>query len=193
MLPSEIVLFSVRCTLVRFKILKMEGEVMYKQGDYVVKIPEGVCKIEYVGYLDIFGMKKDKEYYMLVPMNEKTSKIYVPVDHAGERIRKVVSKEDAIQFIKSIPDINEKDISNEKMREQEYKTAILSGNNESIVSIIKLLYARKQKRIEQGKKTTTIDDRYFKQAEDMLFSELSFVLDVPKENMEQFIADTLGA
>ena len=98
----------------------------------------------------------------------------------------MVSKEDAIQFIKSIPDINEKDILNEKMREQEYKTAILSGNNESIVSIIKLLYARKQKRIEQGKKTTTIDDRYFKQAEDMLFSELSCVLDVPKENMEQF-------
>ena len=64
----------------------------------------------------------------------------------------MVSKEDAIQFIKSIPDINEKDILNEKMREQEYKTAILSGNNESIVSIIKLLYARKQKRIEQGKK-----------------------------------------
>ena len=129
---------------------------------------------------------------MLVPMNEKTSKIYVPVDIAKERIRKVISKEDAIRFIKSLPDINEKDISNERMREQEYKTAILSGNNEQIVSIIKLLYARRQKRIAQGKKATTTDDRYFKQAEDMLFSELSFALDVPKENMEQFIADTLG-
>lgn len=40
------------------------------------------------------------------------------------------------------------DISNEKMREQEYKTAILSGDNEKIVSIIKLIYARKQERID---------------------------------------------
>lgn len=103
----------------------------------------------------------------------------------------MISKEDAMKFIKSIPDIHEMDITNEKMREQEYRTAILSGNHEKIVSIIKLLYARRQKRMEQGKKITATDDRYFKQAEEVLFSELSFVLQVPKEKMEQFIADTI--
>ena len=45
----------------------------------------------------------------------------------------------------------------------------------------------------QGKKVTATDDRYFKQAEDVLFSELSFVLNIPKENMQQFIADTIEA
>lgn len=112
---------------------------------------------------------------------------------ADGRIRNVVSKEDAIKFIKSIPDINQMDIPNERMREQEYKAAILSGDNKKIVSIIKLLYARKQERIDEGKKVTTADDRYFKQAEEMFFSELSFVLDIPKKNMEQFIADTISS
>ncbi len=62
-----------------------------------------------------------------------------------------------------------------------------------IKSIIKSIYARKQERMEQGKKITTTDDKYFKRAEDVLFSELSFVLNIPKDKMEQFISDTIEA
>lgn len=125
---------------------------MYKKGDYVVKMPEGICKIENVGHPDTTGMNKTKEYYILVPINEKTSKIYLPVDYVDGRIRNMISKEEAIQLIKSIPNITETEIHNEKMREQEYKAAILSGDNKKIVSIIKLIYTRKQERIKQGKK-----------------------------------------
>ena len=114
---------------------------MYNKGDYVVKIPEGICQIENVG-------------------------------HADGRIRHIITKDDAMKFIKSIPDISEKDISDEKLREQEYKAAILSGDHVKIVSIIKAIYARKQERIKQGKKNTATDDRYFKQAEEVLFSVL---------------------
>ena len=166
---------------------------MYKKGDYVVKIPEGICKIEDVGCLDISGVHKDKEYYILAPINQKGSKIYIPIDNVHGRIRNMINKEDAIAFIKSIPDIDEKDIQNEKMREQEYKAVILSGDNEKIASILKLIYIRKQERAQQGKKLSSTDERYFKLAEDMLFSELSFVLDVPKGNMEQYIADMIEA
>ena len=165
---------------------------MYNKGDYVVKIPEGICQIENVGHLDISGMNKDRTYYMLVPVKEKASNIYIPVDHADGRIRHIITKDDAMKFIKSIPDISKKDISDEKLREQEYKAAILSGDHVKIVSIIKAIYTRKQERIKQGKKITATDDRYFKHAEEVLFSELSFVLQIPKENMEQFIADTIG-
>lgn len=125
---------------------------MYKKGDYVVKMPEGICKIENIGHPDTTGMNKTKEYYILVPINEKTSKIYLPVDYVDGRIRNMISKEEAIQLIKSIPNITETEIHNEKMREQEYKAAILSGDNKKIVSIIKLIYTRKQERIKQGKK-----------------------------------------
>ena len=164
---------------------------MYQKGDYVVKIPEGICRIEDVMQLDISDT--DKKYYMLVPISKKSSRIYIPTDNAEGRIRKVISKDEALRFIKSIPKIDAKDIPNEKMREQEYKTSILSGNNEKIVSIIKSIYARKQERMEQGKKITTTDDKYFKRAEDVLFSELSFVLNIPKDKMEQFISDTINA
>lgn len=165
---------------------------MYSQGDYVIKLPEGVCRIENIGCLHISGMNNDKEYYMLVPVKEESSKVYIPVDSAEGRMRSVISKEVALQLIKSMPDIKQKNILNERMREQEYKEALLSGDNEKIISMIKLIYDRKQKRMKQGKKVTATDDRYFKQAEDILFSELSFVLHVPKEDMRQFISETIG-
>ena len=92
-----------------------------------------------------------------------------------------------------MPDIDEKDIQNEKMREQEYKEAILSGSNKKIAAILKLIYIRKQERSEQGKKLSSTDERYFKLAEYMLFPELSFVLNVPREHMEQYIADMIEA
>ena len=87
---------------------------MYKKGDYVIKIPEGICEIEDVGCLDMSGVNKDKEYYALAPINQKGSKIYIPVDNVHGRIRNIISKEDAIAFIKSMPDIDEKDIQNAK-------------------------------------------------------------------------------
>lgn len=58
---------------------------MYQRGDYVVKVPEGVCKIEEIGQFDISGT--DREYYLLVPIAEQSSRIYVPTDNAAGRIR----------------------------------------------------------------------------------------------------------
>lgn len=165
---------------------------MFKKGDYVIKLPEGVCKIEDIVHLDISDIDSDKAYYLLVPVSEKSSSIYISIDAAKERIRNVISRDEAMRLIKSLPEINEKNISNERRREQEYKSAILSGDLESLVSVMKLIYARRKKRTEEGKKVTAIDDRYFKQAENILFSELSFVLDIPKEEIETFIADTIG-
>ena len=165
---------------------------MYRNGDYVVKIPEGVCRIEDVGTIDMSGIDKNKQFYSLVPVVGSTSKIYIPVDKADGRIRSVISREEAMSFIKSIPEIEVKEISDERMREHEYKEAVLSGDYEKLVSVIKLIYTRIQKRSAQGRKATATDDRYFRQAENILFSELSFVLDIPKDRMEQFIADTIG-
>ena len=165
---------------------------MYRNGDYVVKIPEGVCRIEDVGTIDMSGIDKNKQFYSLVPVVGSTSKIYIPVDKADGRIRSVISREEAMSFIKSIPEIEVKEISDERMREHEYKEAVLSGDYERLVSVIKLIYTRIQKRYAQGRKATATDDRYFRQAENILFSELSFVLDIPKDRMEQFIADTIN-
>ena len=44
-----------------FSVLWKEGTIMYRNGDYVMKIPEGVCRIEDVGTIEISGIDKNKQ------------------------------------------------------------------------------------------------------------------------------------
>ena len=50
---------------------------------------------------------------------------------------------------------------------------------------------RRKQRTEQGKKSTATDERYFKLAEDSLYSELAFALGKEKNEMRQLITDTI--
>ena len=46
--------------------------------------------------------------------------------------------------------------------------------------------------IAQGKKATTVDERYFHAAEEQLYEELSIALDMPKEGMRAYIGARAG-
>ncbi len=165
---------------------------MYEIGDYVIKSNNGVCKVENILHLDMPGTDKNKLYYLLVPRECQSARVYVPVDSKSSSLRKVLSKEEAWEIIRKIPETERAWNTNDKLREQEYKEAIQSCNPSALVGIIKNLYLRKKIRNEQGKKSTATDERYFKLAEDNLYSELAFAIGREKNEMRQIIADTIG-
>ena len=158
---------------------------MYKKGEFVVTSKHGICEIIDIEMSNISG--NAREYYVLVPIEEKTAKIFLPVDIAENRIRPAIKKDDAWKLIKEIRIVDEILVKNEKERETIYKEAINSRDPKRLVSIIKSIYLRSQKRIEEGKKCTTVDERYFKIAENHLYSELAFSLGVQKSEINQII------
>ena len=83
--------------------------------------------------------------------------------------------------------------NNEKMREQNYKEAVKANSPEALVSIIKMIYQRKQKRLAQGKKCTATDARYFQIAENLLYMELGIALGKPKQEICKTIIDYITA
>lgn len=158
---------------------------MFKKGDFVVNTNNGLCEIKDVVTMNMSGT--DKEYYLLVPINEQTAKVYVPVDLSTQRIRLAMNKDEALSLIESIPDIHETYIENEKERERTYKEALNSRDPKRLVGIIKTLYLRRQKRLDAGKKNTAVDDRYFKLAENHLHNELAFALEIDKSEILDLI------
>ena len=86
-----------------------------------------------------------------------------------------------------IPDVNEIWVANEKVREQRYKEAVRSNNPVELIGIIKLIYTRKKERLDKGKKTTAIDEKYFRIAEERLYSELEISLHKSKEEVHKLI------
>ncbi len=166
---------------------------MYKVGDFVVKVNNGVCRVVDIVELDGMSGISGKQYYLMVPRSDQKAKLYVPVEGKNDNIREVMSEQEARDFIKRIPDIASAGIESEKTREQEYKNAIRSGSPDQLISIIKNIHRRNIERSEQGKKNTTVDERYYKLAEDILFSELTFALGMEKSDVSDLISDNIKA
>ena len=162
---------------------------MFEKGSYVINSNNGICEIKDIVTMNMSGTAK--EYYLLVPVAEPSAKVYIPVDMAENRIRLVISKDDAWDIIKSIPSIECIWIENEKEREKIYKEALTSREPKRLISIIKTLYLRKKERTDAGKKNTAVDERYFKLAENQLHSELAFALGEPKQNITKIIEEHL--
>ena len=164
---------------------------MYEIGSYVIKSLNGICKVEDIVQMDGMHGEKKKQYYYLSPVNEPTGKLYVSLDHASNSTRKIMSPEEAYELIRRIDQIEELWIDNEKRRELLYKEAVKSNDPEKLVGIIKVIYLRRQKRLEQGRKSTATDERYFKMAEDFLYSEIGFALGKNKDEVCRLIQKTI--
>ncbi len=162
---------------------------MFKKGEFVVYGQSGICEITDIMQLNMTGVDRKKLYYALAPQKDKSSIIYSPIDNSKIIIREVITKKEAVELISEIPDIEELWITNEKLREESYKEAMASCDCRQWIKIIKTLYVRKQERLAAGKKVTATDERYYKQAKDYLYAELSFALGKKPDDMEKIICE----
>ena len=164
----------------------------YELGDLVSKPVTGICKIEDILYLNPQDERNNKLYYLMKPIEDEKEKIYVPVSNADSRLRLCMTKKMAWSLIKRIPEIPTAWVNNEKMREQNYKEAVKANEPEALVSIIKMIYQRNQKRLAQGKKCTATDARYFQTAENLLYMELGVALGKPKQEICETIIEYIN-
>ena len=66
---------------------------MYEIGDYVIKANNGVCRVEDTLHPDLPNVDKNRLYYLLVPLDNKNSRLYVPIDTAENSLRRALSEE----------------------------------------------------------------------------------------------------
>lgn len=163
---------------------------MYSVGDLVSCGNKGVCRVDQITTLDISGVDKNEQYYILKLVYNSASTVYIPVALADESLRPILTKAEAEKFIANIPSVKCLDIANEKLIENEYKGCVRSNNTTELVKLIKTIYARKQKRLDAGRKETAVDAKYFRIATDFLFGELALSLDIPKNEVEGFITNS---
>lgn len=170
---------------------KAGGKPMFEKGGYIVYGTTGVCEIEDITSPNIEGVSSDRLYYVLNPCFKKGNRIFTPVDNEKVVIRAVMTEEEAASLVDEIPSIEELWEKDDKLRELRYKEGIRSCNPRDWIQILKTSYLRQQQRKAMGKKATTVDERYFKAAEDHLYAELSIALGMPKEDVKDYIEERL--
>ena len=165
---------------------------MFSKGDYIIYGNSGVCKVEQVGPIEDRNFDDGRIYYTLKPIYIRDSSIMTPVDNSRVVMREVMSENEAKEFIKTIPDIGTLDIKDERKIDQDYKSALLTCDPVKIVSMIKTIYFRIEKREAAGKKATASDSKYFHIAEDSLYGELAIALDMEKSEVKDYLHDKLS-
>lgn len=164
---------------------------MFEKGQLIMCGGHGVCRVVNITGNPVDRRDKVRKYYVLEPLFEKASTIYTPVDNDKVIMRRVMTKEEAEELTRRVTEIDTVWVQEEKNREQMYKEAIRTYDCRSLVQIIKTLYLRKQNRIQEGKKVLSSDEQYLRKAEELLYSEMSVALSIPREEVEAYIKDVV--
>ena len=166
---------------------------MYKIGDVFVYGANGACEIT-----DIKEEKFAREtkiYYILSPFFDSRETIFVPVDNETltGKMKKVLSRDEIMEMIKSIPEAETIWNDNANMRREEYRKIINTADRKELVKLLKTLHEQKQKLEEIGKNLSVSDEKYYRKAQNIIHSEIAMVLELEMKEVEPFIEKVLNA
>lgn len=165
---------------------------MYQIGDLVVYGNEGVCRIEEIGFLDIPSIDKNRLYYTLAPIYHD-GKIFTPVD-TTIFMRPVIKYEEAQHLIQQIPDLQTNvlyETRKSQLLSDHYESLLQTHDCADLIKLIKSVYIKRQVISENGKNLGKTDERYMKLAEDVLYGEFAVVLGIPKNDVKNYIGETI--
>lgn len=161
---------------------------MYQVGQLIVYGNKGIYKVEDIGYPDIEWLKPEREYYTLMPVF-KAEKVFIPVD-TDIFMRPIMSKDEALEFIKQIPQICSMDndnCKNPRSTETYYQTSLDSHDLIKVVSVIKHIHSKRVCAKSKGRRVAQIDEKYMKKAESILNEELAVIFDIQPDDVPDMI------
>lgn len=164
---------------------------MYQIGDFVVYGIHGVCRI-----LDIEDRKIDKKlvsYYVLEPTVQSETRYMVPVQNeiAVGKMRPILTREELNALLHS-PQIWENAwVSEENQRKQLYRELITSGDREALLRMVCTLYQHKEALASAGKKFHLCDENFLRDAERLLSSEISLVLQIEQSQVGAYVLSAM--
>ncbi len=166
---------------------------MYNIGDLFVYGVNGACKI-----VDIkeekFG-SGEKTYYILAPYSDLKETIFVPVDNEMlvSRMKKILTPEEINSLIKTIPSAESIWEENVNLRREKFREIISKANRTELIALLKTLYERRKALKLIGKNLSTYDERFLRQAQNIIHSEIALVLQIPQDEVAPYIERAINA
>ena len=165
---------------------------MYSIGDMVMYGSFGICKVTAIEKRDLTG--EEQEYYILKHINSEKNIFYVPTnnDKALSKMHRICSKAEVDELIFHMNSEGLIWIDNDIKRKEEYSRIIKDADKHEIIRLIKTLYLRRKELAESGKKLRSMDENYLSLAENMLFEEFAYALDIDKSEVVEYIENHIA-
>lgn len=157
--------------------------------EYIVYKSAGVCRVLGEEAQSPDGVTEIL-YYKLKPIDDQNSTYYIPVATADEKLRRLLTKDEVLELIDSMPrSADEETMWSDNRRERrEMYSQILKGDDQhALVQMISSLYFRKQSSEASGKRFSSMDESAMKNAETLMLQEFGIVLGLDIEDVRKFI------
>ena len=120
------------------------------------------------------------------------SVLYVPVDGVEDKVRDVISADEAQDLIDDIEYSPELPLPEGKKAEPAIMDVIKRNIAEEMMSLVKSLRKIKAIREAEGKKFAALNEKYLNIAEKLLYTELAFSLESEKEIVKKRVLEELS-
>lgn len=164
---------------------------MFRPNETVLYGAQGVCQVEGIIQKEVNGHAMD--YYVLKPVYNVNSVIYVPVQNTAltDKMRRVLAADEIRAIIRTMPQGDSLWIEDENERKIKYREILTRGDRRELIQLIKALYLHQQDLQKKGKRLHSSDERFLKDAEKMLYDEFALVLHIQPEQVLPFILNQL--
>lgn len=165
---------------------------MLNVGDYTVYGNHGLCHVKEILVPSFLEKGKEKLYYMMVAATDKGGVLYVPVEGAEDKVRKVMPQTKAKKFMNHMDDVEELDIAGGKKSETVVADMVKRNEAGEMMCLVKTLHKIKATRESEGKKFAAVDEKYLSMSEKLLFSEMAHTLHSDVETVKKKVIDQLS-
>lgn len=166
---------------------------MYQIGDRIVYGMHGVCCV--VDQEERIVDRKKVQYLALEPVGQAGSRYLVPThnENAMAKLRRMLTAEELEHMLMSAEVRADAWIRDENQRKQTYRELISSGDRARLMQMVCTLYGHKAQQNAAGRKVHLCDDNFLRDAEKLLCSEISLVLDMEQDQARTYLRNSLKA
>ena len=164
---------------------------MYCIGDQVVYGNHGVCCIDSIQERTVD--RNEVSYFVLKPLEQSQTLFYVPTHNqaALSKMRPLLTRGALLEMLASDRLREDCWIPEESRRKLRYKELLGSLDFLSMAQMVHTLHRMKRLSLEAGRKFHLCDENFLRDAQRVLESELSVVLQISREQVHDTVQEIM--
>jgi len=164
----------------------------FKKDDYIVYGKTGVCRL--VGKQTMSFGDGSGEYYVLAPIGDPASSLYVPCDNPllMERLRPLLTKQQIEELLAGMDGTEQLWIGDRNERQSVFRRIIVGDDRLQQIRLIRCLHHKRQEKEMAGRRLSAMDETLLQDAVRLVEEEFSLALDIPRNKVSVYIIDRIG-
>lgn len=164
---------------------------MFEKHAYVFHESGGVCRIVDICKAPLENMPSNRDYYVLRPLQDDNSMIYVPTDSDRIFLRRLLTREESEALLAQIASVEIIKEENSKLLRNRYVEAMRTHEPIEWVRVIKTVEARMVLLASRSQRLSETERSHMERAKRHLKGELSVSLEISESDAERLLVDRM--